>query len=695
LSLYSLISKKRLSSFEKDKKVGRGMKKQDLKLSFCLLMVLGLSLGLGAIDFGWMQPGVRAWYFGGVGLSGDMTSNAVEAYLIQSIAGGNVQYVRHSAVEFWTSPKPVENLGAPVNKGSFWIHPTVLQALAPGDFWLDQEILTVAHNTYTYATFGEGGMHYSLLPAKALFDLKAQREIVKITFRIDNFSIGTAFFDAETGLALMRNSRWQGGYAMFFILGEINYDFAQQAALAEDGGPHCGFKSRVAENALPGGGGHAGGVVDIQSGIETRYVNKIEMWVMSTYSGPYGMNTAIENYYFDGNVPIVRRINHDQAGNFPPEQWNPFGQYLPWWLPPTVTQGNAFSAVSLALSAINVFDVSMTKTADQPLTYTATQNPQRFYFSTLWFDSYGYLTQFSAKDPTIGLDIDADSIFGNGTMVYGLSYYRSTMGVATPGKPTTLPIFDGSDFDGDLRSDISVWRPAAGMWWLRDIGVCQWGEEGDIPIPGDYDGNGTTDIAIWRPSTAMWWIRDPYVRVIQWGEQGDIPVPGDYDGNGTTDIAIWRPSTGMWWIRDPYVRVIQWGEQGDIPVPGDYDGNGTTDIAIWRPSTGMWWIRDPYVRVIQWGEQGDIPVPGDYNGDIITDIAIWRPSTAMWWIRDPYVRVIQWGEEGDIPVPGDYDGNGITDIAIWRPSTGMWWIRGMGAIQWGEEADIPLVRGKT
>ncbi len=110
------------------------MAKPSLKLSFCLLLVLGLSLGAAAqVDFGWMQPGVRAWYFGGS--SGFTGMNAVEAYLINTIAGGNVNYLRHSASEFWTSPKPVQNLGAPIEEGSFWIHPTVLQTIKAFDYW--------------------------------------------------------------------------------------------------------------------------------------------------------------------------------------------------------------------------------------------------------------------------------------------------------------------------------------------------------------------------------------------------------------------------------------------------------------------------------------------------------------------------------------------------------------------------------
>jgi hypothetical protein len=110
-----------------------------------------------------------------------------------------------------------------------------------------------------------------------------------------------------------------------------------------------------------------------------------------------------------------------------------------------------------------------------------------------------------------------------------------------------------------------------------------------------YDHGGHTDFAIWRPSTGTWWVINAtgQQQSQQWGQTGDIPVPGHYDGDTASDYAIWRPSTGTWWvITAAGQRSQQWGQSGDIPVPGDYDGDGTIDFAVWRPSSGTWFVID-------------------------------------------------------------------------------------------------------
>ena len=310
------------------------------------------------------------------------------------------------------------------------------------------------------------------------------------------------------------------------------------------------------------------------------------------------------------------------------------------------------------------------------------------------------------------------SQFGGVTLDIGLLTFDDIGDVtfAAVPKPPLLV-----DFDGDSKSDISLWRPGDGFWYIKQssngaVTQTQWGigALNDVIVPGDYDGDGKTDIAVWRPGDGVWYIKrssDGTVVQTQWGlgALGDVPVPGDYDGDGKTDIAIWRPGDGFWYIINSSTGLLaftQWGTGvlSDVPVPGDYDGDGKTDIAVWRPGDGFWYIINSSTGLptfTQWGTGvlSDVPVPGDYDGDGKTDIAFWRPGDGFWYIHrslDGAVTQTPWGILNDVPIPGDYDGDGKTDIAVWRPGDGFWYILGsLGVVtqtQWGIVNDIPLSR---
>ncbi|HUR96570.1 MAG TPA: M36 family metallopeptidase, partial [Pyrinomonadaceae bacterium] len=59
-----------------------------------------------------------------------------------------------------------------------------------------------------------------------------------------------------------------------------------------------------------------------------------------------------------------------------------------------------------------------------------------------------------------------------------------------------------ADFDGDGKTDLSVFRPSEGNWYLNrstaGFQALHWGSAGDVLVPGDYDGDGKTDTAIFR-----------------------------------------------------------------------------------------------------------------------------------------------------------------------------------------------------
>ena len=246
-----------------------------------------------------------------------------------------------------------------------------------------------------------------------------------------------------------------------------------------------------------------------------------------------------------------------------------------------------------------------------------------------------------------------------------------------------------ADFDGDLRTDISVFRPSTGVWYIALSGnssfrIEGFGADGDIPTSEDFDGDNISDIGVFRPSTGVWYYTrssDGTIGIVQFGSNGDIPASGDYDGDAKADLVVFRPSTGTWYLLPTSSSPFQlpFGSNGDVPVVGDYDGDGKYDISVWRGSNGVWYrinSSNGSVTSYQFGTAGDLPSQADFDGDGRTDIAVFRPSTGVWYIvrsSNGAFQFTQWGTNGDVPVPGDYDGDGLDDVAVFRPSNGVWY----------------------
>ncbi|HMH50507.1 MAG TPA: FG-GAP-like repeat-containing protein [Candidatus Acidoferrum sp.] len=288
------------------------------------------------------------------------------------------------------------------------------------------------------------------------------------------------------------------------------------------------------------------------------------------------------------------------------------------------------------------------------------------------------------------------------------------------------------DFDGDGKTDYTVYRPSTGEWFAFTsaagfhslvFGSPASSGLGDTPVPADYDGDGRTDLGIYRKATGEWLIygTDFGFRTLVFGAPAssgldDIPVPADYDGDGKADLAIYRRATGEWLIYGTAsgFRTVVFGAPGaagldDIPVPADYDGDGKTDLAIYRRATGEWLIYGTAsgFRTVVFGSPapndfGDIPVPADYDGDGKTDLAIYRQATGEWYIFGSLsgFQTRAFGAPasarlGDVPMPGDFDGDGKTDLAVFRSTTSEWLVNRSvdGQTQtttWGTTVDIPL-----
>ncbi len=265
-----------------------------------------------------------------------------------------------------------------------------------------------------------------------------------------------------------------------------------------------------------------------------------------------------------------------------------------------------------------------------------------------------------------------------------------------------------ADFDGDGKSDISVFRPDSGTWYVLSslsstFSSFPFGVSSDIIAPGDFDGDGKTDYAVFRPASGIWHLstKAGIYSARQFGTDGDVPVPADFNGDGKTDLAVFRPSNGTWYIANSdslaTFTFTQFGQTGDKPVQGDYDGDGRVDIAVFRPSNGVWYVLRSSNGAITgdaFGITSDQPAQGDYDGDGRYDFAVYRDG--IWYLLQTTAGFagFQFGTAGDIPSTGDFDGDSRTDAAVFRPLDGVWYLQrsqtGFSAVGFGLPGDRPI-----
>jgi YHYH protein/FG-GAP-like repeat len=258
-------------------------------------------------------------------------------------------------------------------------------------------------------------------------------------------------------------------------------------------------------------------------------------------------------------------------------------------------------------------------------------------------------------------------------------------------EPTTaiVPTVN-ADFDGDGKTDYSIYRSSNNYWYQSDSSNSAFhqyyfGAGNDRPLSADFDGDRRTDVAVFRPNTGEWFVfnsKNNTLRAQPFGALGDIPLPADFDGDGQADITVFRPTTGQWIIlqstTNNYIS-LPFGIGSDKPVVGDFDGDGRADVTVFRPSNGTWYSSrssDGVFTAVQWGLGSDRIVPSDYDGDGKTDYAVFRPQNGGWYALNSsnyQTTGVNWGYEYDLPLITDFDGDGKTDFTVFRPSEGSWY----------------------
>jgi hypothetical protein len=251
----------------------------------------------------------------------------------------------------------------------------------------------------------------------------------------------------------------------------------------------------------------------------------------------------------------------------------------------------------------------------------------------------------------------------------------------------------GYDWDYDLRSDLAVYNPPSGLWYVRrstngttyNVG---YGGTGYTPVPGDYDWDGYADIAVYHSSSGLWFVKPSSAPsttfTLAFGGSAYTPVPADYDWDGRVDFAVYHQPSGLWYIQQSTTLTtvsVNLGGPGFEPVQRDFDGDGKTDVAVYNPTTAQWLIRQSSTGTnlsLTFGGSGYVPVPRDYDGDGKADVAAYHPATGLWYIRQSSTGTtinVGFGSSAYTPVPADYDGDGKADISVYHQPSGLWFIK--------------------
>jgi hypothetical protein len=81
-------------------------------------------------------------------------------------------------------------------------------------------------------------------------------------------------------------------------------------------------------------------------------------------------------------------------------------------------------------------------------------------------------------------------------------------------------------------------------------------------VPAQWDEDPETDLAVFRPSNGKWYVQDG--ATVAFGTSGDVPVPGQYDADPEADRAVFRRAGGRWYVEGQ--TSVQFGNESDVPV---------------------------------------------------------------------------------------------------------------------------------
>ena len=245
---------------------------------------------------------------------------------------------------------------------------------------------------------------------------------------------------------------------------------------------------------------------------------------------------------------------------------------------------------------------------------------------------------FTYKSPYASSDVGVISLEGTQLVwnFHGIGFLRSDF---TTEKSIRFGIFGDNIVLGPWESsgetNPAVARLFNGYWQFSiyqtdgSIRTEYWGVNGDLPRVSDYDGDGRFDLAVFRPSEQKTYIvlsSTNQAVIYNFGSgTADHTVRGDYTGDGIDDIVYWEPSTGTFHImksdngfddilanekQTDYYSEFQLGTYFiHLPINYNRQHNHNVFTVIEHDSGYRYYYpnNDPTapLQAIQWGIKGD------------------------------------------------------------------------------------------
>ncbi len=161
------------------------------------------------------------------------------------------------------------------------------------------------------------------------------------------------------------------------------------------------------------------------------------------------------------------------------------------------------------------------------------------------------------------------------------------------------------DYDPDMNMDSSY--TADRTEYGKDRGKVHF-------LSGDYNGDGRTDISIYDSRSGKWWVaenyRDDYIGFrLRWKLYKEFTAPeqalfghdrfsGDFNGDGFSDFLLFNRATDEWIIGETLDGTIKFRLFSKLPehkeitrwLQGDFNGDGRTDIGYFSVTDNNFWI---------------------------------------------------------------------------------------------------------